>query len=234
MIIIAQTVGTSLSDLTVDESVYKTKVANTFESFEYDGADWSNVTPGESLEDYGISFTGTPVANDVISVAQESLSGMWEFSAGKGINQEKLNENFAELQQKSNTNERNINNLANTALLLDGSNLTSSIVEDFQKQTPNIISGDGDIVLTDNSSNFLTLTGNNNNKIILPTISPDEYSHTINLTVQGSAYSLDINTATGGHHLYNSITYPINALRTFNVLYIYNKIDGFWYYSVTQ
>ena len=29
MIIIAQTVGTSLSDLTVDESVYKTKVAKT-------------------------------------------------------------------------------------------------------------------------------------------------------------------------------------------------------------
>lgn len=233
MIIIAQTVGTSLSDLTVDESVYKTKVANTFESFEYDGVDWSNITPGDTLEDYGISYTGTPVANDVISVAQESLSNMWEFSAGDGINQVKLNENFAELQQKSNTNERNIDNLANNALLLDGSNLTSSIVEDFQKQTPNIISGVGDIVLTDNSSNFLTLTGNNTNKVVLPTITPDAYSHTINLTVQGGSYSLDINTATGGHHLYNG-QYSIDSAQTYNVLFIYNKIDGFWYYSITQ
>lgn len=233
MIIIAQTVGTSLSDLTVDESVYKTKVANTFESFEYDGVDWSNITPGDTLEDYGISYTGTPVANDVISVAQESLSNMWEFSAGDGINQVKLNENFAELQQKSNTNERNIDNLANNALLLDGSNLTSSIVEDFQKQTPNVISADGNIVLADNSSNFLTLTSNNSNTIVLPTISPDEYSHTINLTVQGGSYSLDINTATGGHHLYNG-QYSIDPAQTYNVLFIYNKIDGFWYYSITQ
>lgn len=233
MIIIAQTVGTSLSNLEVDEAKYQSCTGVAFTSFTYDGATWTGTAPGLTLDDYGISYTGTPVATDQISVAQETLSNLWEFRAGDGINQGKLNENFAELQQKSNTNERNIDNLANNALLLDGSNLTSSIVEDFQKQTPNVISGDGDIVLTDNSSNFLTLTGNNTNKVVLPTIAPDEYSHTINLTVQGGSYSLDINTATGGHHLYNG-QYTIDPTQTYNVLFIYNKIDSFWYYSITQ
>lgn len=233
MIIIAQTVGTSLSDLAVDEAVYQTRTGVAFTSFTYDGVDWTGVAPGLTLADYGITYTGTPVATDQISVAQEALADLWEFRAGDGINQVKLNENFAELQQKSNTNERNIDNLANTALLLDGSNLTSSIVEDFQKRTPNVISADGNIVLTDNSSNFLTLTGNNSNTIVLPTITPDAYSHTINLTVQGGAYSLDINTATGGHHLYNG-QYSVDPTQTYNVLFIYNKIDGFWYYSITQ
>lgn len=238
MIIISQTTGTSLSDLYVDEAVYKNNIEKTFSYFEYDGSVWQNITPGESgtvdLDSLGISFSGEPEENDVISVAFQQLSDLWVFQQGKGINQEKLNENFSELQQKSNTNEKKINDIGNTALLADGSNLTTEIVEDFQKQTPVIINGEGDIVLADNSSIFLTLTGNNNNKIVLPTISPDQFSHTINLTVDGSAYSLDISTATANHHLYNSISYPIDPTKTYNVLFIYNKIDGYWYYNITQ
>lgn len=239
MIIIAQIVGMTLTDLAVDEQTYESRTSNAFTIFQYDGADWNNITPGQSgvvtPADWGVSYTGTPVANDEIAIAWQPMQDLWEFNSGDGINQKKLNENFAELMQKSNTNETNINDLSTTALLADGSNITQTMIDAFNRQTPNIISGDGDIALQDNSSNFLTLTGNNSNKIVLPVIGPDPYSHTINLVVQGSAYSLDINTATGGHHLYNGIYYgDIDSTQTYNILFIYNKIDGFWYYSVTQ
>lgn len=154
------------------------------------------------------------------------------FQAGKGVNCVKLNFNFSELQTQTNSNESRINDVENTALKKDGSNLTASIVADFQKQTPIVLSRSGNISLADNSSNFLTLTGNNSNKIVLPTITSDNYSHTINLTVQGSNYSLDITTATSGHHLYNDLS--IDPTKTYNVLFIYNKIDHYWYYSITQ
>lgn len=152
------------------------------------------------------------------------------FQAGQGINCNKLNANFSDLQTQTNTNESNINTIANTALKKDGSNLTASIIADFQKQVPNILSGDNTITLTDNSANFLTLTGNG--VIALPTIVADQYSHTITLVVEGSSYSLDIATATGGKHLYNDL--DVDPTQTYNVLFIYNKIDNSWYYSVTQ
>lgn len=238
MIIVQQIVGTGLTDFVIDEATYAEQVGAGFSSnqFKYDGADWNIVTPGQSgvvlLSDYGISFTGTPVTDDEISIAQFYMEELWQFRAGDGINCIKLNENFAEIQTQSNSNENRINNIETNALKKDGSNLTDTIVADFQKQTPNIISGSGDISLTDNSSNFLTLTANNSNKIVLPLISSDQYSHTINLTVEGSNYSLDITTATSGHHLYNDLT--IDPTQTYNVLFIYNKIDGYWYYSITQ
>lgn len=152
------------------------------------------------------------------------------FQAGQGINCNKLNANFSDLQSQTNTNESNINTIASTALKKDGSNLTASIIADFQKQVPNIITGDNTITLTDNSANFLTLTGNGT--IDLPPITADQYSHTITLVVEGSNYSLDISTATGGKHLYNDLT--IDSTQTYNVLFVYNKIDNSWYYSVTQ
>lgn len=154
------------------------------------------------------------------------------FQAGKGINAVKINDNFSQLQTQSNNNETAINNIATTALLKDGSNLTQSIIDDFQQQTPNVLSGSGTIALPDNSANFLTLTGNNNNIIQLPTIGSDPYSHTINLVVAGSSYSLDIQTATGGKHLYNDLS--IDPTQTYNVLFVYNKLDNSWYYSITQ
>lgn len=155
------------------------------------------------------------------------MQAMYVFEAGKGINVTKINANFAELQNQTNTNETDIGNLASTALLKDGSNITDSLVATFQQQTPNVITGDGTITLTDNSANFLTLTGNGT--ISLPTVPVDQYSHTINLVVAGSAYSLDLGAT---KHLYNPLA--IDTTQTYNVLFIYNKIDNSWYYSITQ
>ena len=152
------------------------------------------------------------------------------FEAGKGINAVKINDNFSQVQNQSNTNETAINNIASTALLKDGSNLTQSAINTFQQQTPNILSADGTISLADNTANFLTLTGNGT--ISLPAIASDQYSHTISLVVAGSSYSLDFNTATGGRHLFNNL--DVDPTQTYSVLFIYNKLDNHWYYSLTQ
>lgn len=149
------------------------------------------------------------------------------FEAGKGINAVKINDNFSQVQNQSNTNETAINNIASTALLKDGSNLTQSAINTFQQQTPNILSTDGTILLADNTANFLTLTGNGT--ISLPAIASDQYAHTISLVVAGGSYSLGLGTI---YHLYNNL--DIDTTKTYNVLYIYNKLDNHWYYSLTQ
>lgn len=149
------------------------------------------------------------------------------FEAGKGINAVKINDNFSQVQSQSNTNETAINNIASTALLKDGSNLTQSAINTFQQQTPNILSTDETISLLDNTANFLTLTGNGT--ISLPAVASDQYSHTISLVVAGGAYSLGLGTT---YHLYNNL--DIDTTKTYNVLYIYNKLDNHWYYSLTQ
>lgn len=230
MIIIQQTIGTSLSDLIIDENQFQTETGATdilFATFEYDGADWQYNGSAVTLADYGISFTGTPVATDAISVAYNPQS-LWVFSAGKGINQVKLNYNFAELQQKSNTNETEINNIASTALLKNGANLTQDIINEFQQQTPIILSTtSGTISLTDNAVHYLTLTGAGT--ISLPTPPVDAYSHTIVLIVEGGSFSLNLGTS---YHLYNDTS--IDTTNTYSVMYIYNKIDNNWYYSLTQ
>ena len=152
------------------------------------------------------------------------------FEAGKGINATKINDNFSQVQNQSNTNETAINNIASTALLKDGSNLTQSAINTFQQQTPNILSTSDIISLTDNTANFLTLTGNGT--ISLPAVASDQYSHTISLVVAGGSYWLDFNTATGGRHLFNNLS--VDPTQTYNVLFIYNKLDNHWYYSLTQ
>lgn len=149
------------------------------------------------------------------------------FEAGKGINAVKINDNFSQVQNQSNTNETAINNIASTALLKDGSNLTQSAINTFQQQTPNILSRSGTISLTDNTANFLTLTGNGT--ISLPAVASDQYSHTISLVVASGSYSLGLGTT---YHLYNNL--DIDTTKTYNVLYIYNKLDNHWYYSLTQ
>lgn len=232
MIIISQVVGTGLTNIKVSEETFATQTGATdvyFGTFEFDGNDWQLNSVVVDIADYGITFDGTPVATDAISVAYNPQT-LYVFSAGYGINQAKINYNFAQVQQQANTNESNINNIASTALLKDGSNLTQTIVNEFQQETPNILSTSGTIALQDNSANFLTLTGNGT--ISLPTVASDQYSHTISLIVAGSSYTLDITTATGGRHLYNSLT--VDTTQTYNVLFIYNKIDGYWYYSITQ
>jgi hypothetical protein len=232
MIIASQVVGSGLTDIVVDENQFVTQAGATgvlFAVFSYDGADWEYDGNTVTMSDYGITFDGTPTSGDEICVACDP-QGIWKFSPGKGINMVKLNHNFATLQQESNTNETNITNISNTALLKDGSNLTPDIVADFQSQVPNILSTSGTIALTDNTANFLTLTGNG--VISLPAIASDNYSHTIVLIVEGSNYSLDVATATGGRHLYNDLR--VDTESTYSVLFIYNKIENSWYYSLTQ
>lgn len=152
------------------------------------------------------------------------------FEAGKGINAVKINDNFSQVQNQSNANEIAINNIADTALLKDGSNLTQSAINAFQQQTPNILSRSGTISLADNTANFLTLTGDGT--ISLPAVVSDQYSHTISLVVAGGSYSLDFNKATGGRHLFNNL--DVDPAQTYSVLFIYNKLDNYWYYSLTQ
>lgn len=239
MIIAQQTQGSSLSDLVVDEVTFQTETGATgveFFTFEYDGNDWQKTYPAPSatvnIADYGITYTGTPINTDIISIAyQPTGADMFYFSVGKGINQTKLNANFANTQQEVNTNETNINNIANTALLKDGSNITQTMIDAFQQQTPIILSGDGNINLTDNKVHFLTLTGNNTNQVVLPTPASDGYSHTIILIVDGSNYSLNVANGTTG-----PLMTPVlfDSTNTYTVMYVYNKIDNGWYYAITQ
>lgn len=236
MIIASQVVGTGLTNIVVDQNQFAEQTGATevlFAMFSYDGADWeydgNTIIPEDLATLYGITFDGTPTSGDEICVAYDPQD-IWYFSPGKGINMVKINANFANLQQQSNDNEDDITNIENTALLKDGTNLTPAIIADFQSQVPNILSTSGTITLTDNSANFLTLTGNG--VIALPAIPSDNYSHTIILIVEGGNYSLDIATATGGRHLYNdSVVDPEN---TYSVLFVYNKIENAWYYSLTQ
>lgn len=236
MIIASQVVGTGLTNIVVDQNQFAEQTGATevlFAVFSYDGADWeydgNTITPEDLVTLYGITFDGNPTSGDEICVAYDPQD-IWYFSPGKGINMVKINANFANLQQQSNDNEDDITNIENTALLKDGSNLTPDIITDFQSQVPNILSTSGTIALTDNTANFLTLTGNG--VISLPAIASDNYSHTIVLIVEGGNYSLDIATATGGRHLYNdSVVDPEN---TYSVLFVYNKIENAWYYSLTQ
>ena len=236
MIIASQVVGTGLTDIVIDENQFATQTGATevlFATFTYDGADWeydgNTITPENLTALYGVSFDGTPTSGDEICVAYDPQS-LWKFSPGDGINMVKLNYNFGAIQQQANTNETNINTIANTALLKDGSNLTPDIIAEFQSEVPNILSGSGTITLTDNTTNFLTLTGDA--VIALPAIAADDYSHTIEVIVEGSQYSLDISTATGGRHLYNDS--EVDSEYTYSVLFIYNKIENAWYYSLTQ
>ena len=233
MTIIDQITGTSLTDLFVDENVYALQVTDPFAFFTFDGSDWqydgNTITTQQLQTNYGITFSGTPVLGDVIAVAYENQN-IDVFSPNKGINVVKLNSNFAKLQQQTNDNEDGITTITNTALLKNGSNLTPEIINDFQSQVPNILSAGGTITLTDNSANFLTLTGNGT--IALPTVSSDDKSHTIILIVEGGSYTLDIGTATGDKHLFNDIT--VDPTKTYSVMFIYNKIENAWYYSLTQ
>ena len=113
---------------------------------------------------------------------------------------------------------------------IDGSNMTQDMVNAFQQQTPIVLSKSGNINLTDNSVHFLTLTGNG--QVVLPsTPILDNYSHTIILIVKGHSYTFNYSNGTSGH-LYNDLN--VNPANTYSVMYIYNKIDNHWYYSVTQ
>lgn len=155
---------------------------------------------------------------------------MYTFEAGKGVNVEKLNANFTESKNAANTNESKLLELSNKALRKDGGNLTQETINKFQQEQPVVLNNkSGNVSLTDNRNHFLSLAGNA--VIVLPSIGTDLYSHTIVLTVQGSNYTLTINNGTAGK-LFNSSS--VDSTKTYNVIYVYNKIDKKWYYSLTQ
>lgn len=152
---------------------------------------------------------------------------MYTFQAGKGINVTKLNSNFNEVVQKANTNEEKLVDIANKSLLKDGSNLTQTIVEDFNRHEPIYLSGSGTKTLTDNRTHYLTLTGNVT--ISLPTPANDMMSHTIVLLVQGSNYTLNLGTGK-----YLNSPGELKTTNPYQVLYVYNKLDKSWYYCLGQ
>lgn len=152
---------------------------------------------------------------------------MHVFKAGKGINKNKLNDNFEELKEKANANETNLNRLASTALQKDGSNLSQDIINKFQQEIPIILSGSGNIDLTDNKTHFLTLTGNGTP--VLPTIGIDEISHTITLIVDGSNFSLDLSAH---YAILNKM--DIDTSEMYSILFMYHKVKKSWFYYISQ
>ena len=225
MINIAQISGTNLSSLAVVESTFETQTQLGFELFEYDGADWNALSHSGAVDlaDYGITFSGTPAQGNVIGVYQDQI-----FVAGKGINCIKLNENLAALQSLSNANESAINDIEANALLKDGSNVTQTMVDAFNTVTPVVLTNQsGTIALQDNTPYYISLSGDAT--ISLPAVPSDSISHTITMVVEGSAYSLDLGTTkTLGSLL------AIEPNQAYQVMYIYNKIDNQWYYSLGQ
>lgn len=153
---------------------------------------------------------------------------MHTFEAGKGINAVKLNENFTEVVDLANANETALLRIEQTALRKDGRNLTQDIVDKFKQDEPIVLgSRQGNIALTDNKTHFLSLAGNG--KIVLPSVADDQFSHTITLIVEGSNYSLELGTTKPILTREN-----IDVSKTYNLLYIYHKVNRAWYYYITQ
>lgn len=148
------------------------------------------------------------------------------FDAGKGINRVKLNKNFAALQGLTNSNESQINTIAATALHKNGDNLEQSAIDAFRKDTVIVLKTSGPVTLVDGGDYFLTPTGNIT--VTLPTITPDQYSHTITMVVAGSSYSVDLGTT------YTMMSPTIDTTHDYSVLFVYNHIDGHWYYFIGQ
>ena len=150
------------------------------------------------------------------------------FEAGKGINALNINKNFTDVMNLANANEVALLRIEQTALRKDGRNLTQDVVTQFQQDEPIILENQKeDIVLTDNKTHFLSLSGNG--KIVLPNIADDQYTHTITLIVEGGTHSLDLGTS-------NVILNKgdIDVEKTYNVLYIYHKVRRAWYYYISQ
>lgn len=155
---------------------------------------------------------------------------LYTFQAGKGINANKINSNFTEVKNQANTNENNINTIANTALLKDGSNMSPGMAINFNKQQTKVVYASGnDITLTDNQWYSINLNGNGSN-IVLPNVTPGDKSHTIIAMIRSNGYSLNYLGTT--YHLLNDLN--VDTTGNYSVMYVYNKLDNHWYYSLTQ
>lgn len=76
----SQTAGSSLTDVAVVVATFETQITTSGSYvFTSDGADWSYDGNVVDLTDYGITYTGTPVADDAITVVYtaESTSYAW-------------------------------------------------------------------------------------------------------------------------------------------------------------
>lgn len=157
-----------------------------------------------------------------------SVDNLVIFNAGEGVSAPDLNQNFEDLRVQSNTNESGINDIEANALRIDGSNVTDALVNEFNRMPVVVLGTSGTLQLTDNADHFLAPTGNCT--LTFPTIPQgDTHSHTINVAVQGSNYSVTHNLT---HHLLNDLS--VDTTAPYNLLFMYNYSDGNWYYYLTQ
>lgn len=71
----SQTTGSSLTDVAVVVATFENEISTSGSyAFTSDGTDWSYDGNVVNIADYGISYTGTPVADDVITVVYTAAS----------------------------------------------------------------------------------------------------------------------------------------------------------------
>lgn len=236
--IITKIYGTGVVSVQVNEESYATAMGSAvvyaITPYEYDGADWVN-TDTSTTADFatlGITVTGTPVSGDTVVVAYHK-SDMIIFNAGEGISAPDLNTNFDNLKDQSNQNESDITTINNTALKVDGSNVSSATVAAFNRNITVTLSTSGASNLTDNAEHFLAPTGDC--ILNLPAVAQgDQYSHTVNIAVQGSNYGVEVryNGIPVTKHLLNDVS--VDTTAPYNILLMYNHLDGDWYYYISQ
>lgn len=78
---ISQTAGDSLENISVNAETFTTQInQDGVYVFTFDGADWQYDGNTVNLADYGISFTGTPVATDALTVNYTAPKQITDFS----------------------------------------------------------------------------------------------------------------------------------------------------------
>lgn len=236
--IITKIYGTGITGVAVAENTYKeamgSLVVTDITSYEYQSGTWYNADTSTAVDfdTLGITPEGTPVDGDTIVVAYHQ-SGMVVFNAGEGIPAPDLNANFDTLRTQSTANEAKITNIENTALRIDGSNVTDATVAAFNRNETVTLATSGASLLTDNAEHFLAPTGDCD--LTVPVIAQgDLYSHTINIAIQGSNYGVTLYE--GGtaitRHLLNGEN--VDTTLPYNILLMYNHLDGHWYYYISQ
>ena len=162
-----------------------------------------------------------------------TMPNMKIFHAGEGISAPDLNDNFDALKTQTNQNESDITTIANTSLKVDGSNITDQTVEAFNRSITVTLPTTGTANLTDNAEHFLAPAGNCT--LNVPAVAQgDQFSHTINIAVQGSAFSVTLmeNGSLITRHLLNGEN--VDTTLPYNLLLMYNHSDGHWYYYISQ
>lgn len=234
--IILRVEGT-ITNVAVDEKKYASQmgvVDSSIKSYLYDGAVWVDEDDSSTADftTLGITYDGTAAQNDTIIVAYHK-SAMTIFVAGEGIPAPDLNTNFDQLKTQSNQNESDIITIENTALRIDGSNIDDATIAAFNRNITVTLPTTGSSTLTDNAEHFLAPAGNCT--LNMPSVAQgDQYSHTINVAVQGSNFSVTLKEDGQiiTRHLLNGEN--VNTTLPYNLLLMYNHSDGHWYYYISQ